>query len=327
MTGFEPYVPDYFVGGCSVFGEGGSVPAEGSPLHGLTVLASGLTGMKALEVDASNAYLAGASTISRLPVAGGTPEIMVAGAMPLATALDASNLYWIDGSVSGQTRVLSVPLTATGWGAFPGDAGASQTATMLASATGNPGAFTLAGGYLYFGAGTVVSRVPVGGGATQTVYSGIAPTGIAVGGDTVYLGDDPNWAIQFVMLSGQFAGLLQGLSGSNFTPTQLALSGGTLYWGDWGGSIEHIMVATPTMGRGIEYTPCGGGACRLNLLRSTANGAVWESGESGCSNLGTVNADSSTYFAVSVSKAGGIAVAGNYFYAVTRVGQLLRFDL
>src|SRR5689334_6715897 len=51
-TGFEPFVPDYFVGGCSFFGGGsGEVPAGGSPLHGLTVVATGLTGMKALEVD------------------------------------------------------------------------------------------------------------------------------------------------------------------------------------------------------------------------------------------------------------------------------------
>ena len=54
---------------------------------------------------------------------------------------------------------------------------------------------------------------------------------------------------------------------------------------------------------------------------------MWESGESSCSNLGKVDSNGTTYFAVSVSKAGGIAAAGNYFYAVTEVGQLLRFDL
>ena len=70
------------------------------------------------------------------------------------------------------------------------------------------------------------------------MVTGIAPTGIAVDGDNVYLGDDPNEAIQFVTLTGQFAGLLQGFHQSNATPTELALKAGTLYWGDWFRNVE-----------------------------------------------------------------------------------------
>jgi len=326
-TGFEPFVPDYFVGGCSFFGGAGAVPAEGSPLHGLTVVATGLTGMTALEVDATNAYLAGAATISRLPLAGGAPTVMVAHAAPVATAMDANNIYWSDSSVSGKTTILSVPLTATGFEAFAGDAGAAQTATMLTSQTGAPGAFTLAAGSIYFAAGSVVWRVATTGGSAQMVYSGLAPTGIAVDGVNVYLGDDPDEAINFVAVSGQFAGLLQGFSFSNATPTQLALNNGVLYWGDWFGSIEHAATASPSTSLGFANTPCGGGGCYPNHLRPGGAGAVWEAGDDNCSSVGTVDVSGSKYFAVSIARVGGIAAAGNYLYAITAVGQLLRFDV
>jgi hypothetical protein len=323
-TGFEPFVPDYFDGGCSFFGGAGEVPAEGSPFHGLTVVATGLKGMTALEVDATNAYLASASSISRLPLAGGAAQVMVANAMPVATASDDSNIYWSDSSVSGKTTILSATLTATGWNAFAG--GAGQTATMLAQEPGAPGAFILAAGTLYFAAGSVVWRVSTAGGAAQMVYSGLAPTGIAVDGVNVYLGDDPDEAIQFVTTSGQFAGLLQGFSLSNATPTQLAFSNGNLYWGDWFGAIEHAPV---TNANAVDYarTPCGGAGCYPNHLRPAGAVVVWEAGDDSCSSVGKVDATGSTYFATNVAAVGGIAVSGSHFYAVTAVGQLLRFDL
>jgi hypothetical protein len=325
-TGFEPFVPDYYVGSCSFIGGAGTVPDAGSPLHGLTVVATGLTGMVALEADATNAYLAGASTISRLPLAGGTPTVMVVHAAPVATAADANNIYWSDSSVSGQTTILRAPLTATGFEAFVGDGAAAQTATTIVSKPGAPGAFTMAGGTIYFAAGSAVWRVPTAGGSAQMVYSPFAPTGIAVDGDNVYLGDDPNEAIQFVSVSGQFAGVLQGFALSNATPRQLAVSNGILYWGDWFGSIEHAPVANPNS-LGYANTPCGGAGCYPNKLRPAGAGVAWEAGDDNCGNVGTADATGSKYFAVSIAPVGGIAVAGNYLYAVTGVGQLLRFDL
>jgi len=132
-TGFEPFVPDYFDGGCSFFGGAGEVPAEGSPFHGLTVVATGLKEMIGLEVDATNAYLASASSISRLPLAGGAAQVMVMNAMPIGMAIDDSNVYWSDAGVSGQTTIQSVPLTATN----------ATTTTTLAQKPGAPGAFTM----------------------------------------------------------------------------------------------------------------------------------------------------------------------------------------
>jgi hypothetical protein len=323
-TGSEPFVPDYYIGDCSFFGGAGKVPDSGSPLHGLTVVASGLPGMVALEVDATNAYLASASTISRLPLAGGAAQVMVTNAKPVATAIDANNIYWLDASVSGKTTVLSAPLTATGLDVMAG--AATSRPAQLASETGAPGAFTMAGSTLAFAAGSVVWRVPAAGGPAQMVYSGLAPTGIAVDGDNYYLGDDPNEAIQFVSVTGQFAGLLQGFSFSNATPTELAVSSGILYWGDWFGSIEHAPV-TNANALGFANTPCGGGGCYPNHLRPSGTGAVWEAGDESCSSVGMVDASGSKYFAVDISVVGGIAAAGNHLYAVTAVGQLLRFDL
>jgi len=324
-TGFEPFVPDYFDGKCTFIGDSGAVPDEGSPFHGLTVVAKGLTGVTGLEVDGTNAYLASATSLSRLALAGGTPEVMVMNAKPVAIAIDASNIYWSDARTSGRTDLLRAPLTATGLNAM---AGASNPAPeLLVSEPGAPGAFTMAGGYLYFTAGNVIWRVSTAGGSAQMVYSGLAPTGIAVEGNNVYLGDDPNEAIQFVTVSGQFAGLLQGFSISNATPTQLTVSNGILYWGDWYGSIEWAGTASPTTTLGGARTPCGGAGCYPNHLRPAGTGAVWEAGDDNCSSVGKVDTSGSTYFAVSLSRVGGIAVAGNHLYAVTDFGQLLRFDL
>src|SRR3954467_13639848 len=88
--GFEPAPLPYFYGTCSFGGAASLVPTDRGQLpYGLTVLATGLPRTVALEVDATNAYFAPSSALMRLPLAGGTPEMMVAGVAPLLTAIDA----------------------------------------------------------------------------------------------------------------------------------------------------------------------------------------------------------------------------------------------
>jgi hypothetical protein len=323
---FEAYIPPYFVGTCDFASSAGAIPSGAGTLpYGLTVLATGLKGIIALEVDSSNAYFATATTLSRMSLSGGAPEVMVAGVGPVATALDANNLYWSDSSISGQTTILSVPLSASGWQAFA-DGGAEKTATRLASQTGSAGAFALADGYLYFGVGNGVWRVPTAGGTATTVVTGIAPKGIAVRGDIVYLADDPNEAIQQVQLTGQYAGVLGGFKASYVTPKQIAVNGGDLYWGDWYGSVEYVAIAAPGSLQ-LFSTPCHGGACQLNLVRPAGTGVVWESGESSCSNVGIATPSGATWYAISIAKTKAIAASGTYVYAATSAGELLRWSL
>jgi hypothetical protein len=327
-TGFEPAPLPYFYGTCRLFEAGSLVPTDRGPLpFGLTVLATGLPRTVALEVDATNFYLATSSALLRLPLSGGTPETMISGAAPVATAIDADNLYWIDGGVTGQTTILRAPLAATGWAAFPGDAGGAQTATMLAAMAGTPGPFIVAGGHVYFTVGNVVSRVPTGGGAVQMVTSGFTVTGMAVGGDVAYFGEYSNETIQRLSLTGTLPGVPSIVAASYASPTELAFNGGELYWGDWFGGVEYFLAATPTMGQRFA-TDCGFNSIPCEYrFRPGGRGAVWGSESGDCGSIGKVNPTGSELMAGGLASLGGLAATAAHAYATTSLGELLRLDL
>jgi hypothetical protein len=338
--------PDYFLGDCEFAHSSGAVPTDAGALpHGLTVLATGVEGSSGIEVDGTYAYLAGGSTISRIPLAGGAPVVMVSNAQPVAMGIANGAIVWSDQSVPMQTAILSVPLTATGWAAFSGgdggtpagdagdagnagdagDAGA-PVATTLATMSGGPGAFTVAGGYVYFTAGSVVARVPTAGGPVETVANGIGPTGIAVSATTAYFGDSPNEGIDQVMLGVPDGGPIGGFAVSNGTPTQLALSGSDLYWGDWFGGIESVPLAMPYAYQDFG-TPCGGGACYPRHVRAGGPGAIWESGDNICGSVGVAGGPGGgKLFADGLAAISSIAADGQHLYAVSILGELLRWD-
>ncbi len=239
-------------------------------------------------------------------------------------------------------RILSVPLTAVGWVAFTGtdggttradagslDAGAgvaSPPATMLATVPGAAGAFALAGSYAYFAAGSVVARVPTGGGLVETVASGLAPTGIAVGPNLVYLGDANNDVIDQAYMGFPDGGPIGIFTPSHGTPTQLALGSADLYWGDAFGAVDHVALDTPSLFDGFR-TPCGGGACYPRHVRSGGPGAVWEAGDNICGHVGTVSPRGTTLFATNIAAVQSLAVDAQHLYANTVLGEVLRFDL
>ena len=317
----------YFVGGCGTSSGSAAVPTDVSTLpYGLTVLATGLSGVGTLEADATNVYLSSSGSIYRMLLANGASSVMVSGASPTATAIDGNNIYWSDGTVVGQTTILSAPLSATGWSAFNGSAGMTAATLDFARSPGAPGVLTLAGGSIYFSAGDVLARVPVGGGSVEPIVSGVSPTGIAVGSDQVYLGDNPNETIDGVALTGGNAGTLGVFAQSYATPSQLALAGGNLYWGDWLGGIESVPIATPDASA-ISGTPCGGGACYPRLVRPGGSGAVWEADDSICGSVGEAGPSGTVWFAVGLRTIDAIAAADGHLYAVTGLGELLRWDL
>jgi hypothetical protein len=327
-AGFEAPPLPYFYGTCSSFKAATPVPTDQGPLpYGLTVLATGLPRTVSLEVDATNAYLATSGALMRLPLAGGTPVTMVAGAAPIATAIDATNVYWIDGGVTGQTTILRAPLTATNWVAFAGDGGGAQAATTLATQTGDPGAFTVAGGYVYFAVGSAVSRVPTGGGTVQTVETTYPPTGMAVGGDALYLGEYSGETIQRVPLTGTLPATPSFLKMAYVVPTELVLNGGDLYWGDWYGGAEYYPTATPAAGQRYG-TNCSGGSgpCKYRF-RAGGPGAIWTAPSDECGSLGKVNPSGSELMAGGLGSFGGIAADATHAYATTSLGELLRWDL
>lgn len=325
--------PDYFVGQCEV----GGVPTDGGVLpRGLTVLATGITAPGGLAVDATYAYFATSSGISRVPLAGGSPVMMVSGASPLSMALSGNALVWSDATIASTTTVLTVPVTAVGWSAFgAGDAGSgapdagadsgAAVATQLAAIAGSPGAFTVADA-VYFTADSVVYRVATTGGPVQTVSSGLAPTGIAVGSATAYLGDSNNESIDAVALGPTDGGPIESFAISNASPTQVAINDGNLYWGDFFGAIEYVAIATPDAVQ-VFGTPCGGAGCYPNFVVAGGPGALWEADDGICGHVGTVGPQGTTLFATNIDPAQAIAGDAQHLYVATTEGQLLRWDL
>src|SRR5262249_35078683 len=115
--------------------------------HGLTVLAQGVSGPVGLEVDATYAYFANDSTISRIALAGGgSPVVMVSHVQPAAMGITNDSVIWADRSLAMQTVVMSAPLTATGWvgptvadgGTSSGDAGTPTSDASIPTNDASP---------------------------------------------------------------------------------------------------------------------------------------------------------------------------------------------
>jgi hypothetical protein len=117
----------------------------------------------------------GVSIATTLPQAAPTSVLAMAGE-PWDVALDAANVYWADSALgTDHQRVMWAPRTG-------------GTATALTPAQGVIYKIAVAGGYVYWTAGSTVSRAKVGGnGAVETLASGeTQPWGIAVDGNHVY---------------------------------------------------------------------------------------------------------------------------------------------
>jgi hypothetical protein len=315
--GFEPAPLPYFFGTCTSFGAASPVPTDRTLPYGLKVVATGLPKTIDLQVDATNAYLATSSALLRLPLAGGAPEMIAGGVAPVTIAIDADNIYWVDGATAGQMTILRAPLTATG-----------ATPTMLASQAGTPGPFTVGGGFVYFAVGTTIWRVPTGGGTVQTVSTTMEPRGLAATSDAVYFSEYTNETIQRVPLTGTLPAAPAFLKLAYAVPTAVALNGGDLYWDDWFGGMEYLVLATPTTGQryGSDCSGSGfGGPCEYRL-RPAGRGAIWASDPDGCGSIGHVNHDVSELMAGGLAAIGGIAGDGTHAYATTALGELLRFD-
>lgn len=315
--GFEPLPSPYFYGTCFIGFGSTPVPTDRGPLQfGLTVLATGLPRTVGLEMDAANFYLVTSTGILRLPVStpGGTPEMMVTGASPVAAAIDTENIYWVDVRVAGQTTIMRAPLTATG-----------QAGTMLASQAGMPGPFTVAGGFAYFATDKVVSRVPTAGGTVQMVSTTIAPRGLAANTDALFFTEFSDETIQRVSLAGTLPATPTFFKLAYAVPTSIAMNGGDLYFDDWFGGLEYVPIAAPTTGRRFSDR-CRDAACEYRL-RPAARGAIWASEAGDCGSIGKVNPDGSELMAADLAPIGGIAGTSTHAYATTTLGELLRLDL
>jgi hypothetical protein len=290
----------------------------------MKLLAMDVQATGGLAVEGDNAYFGTADSLQRVAASGGSPKVMVSGAKPVALGIDGTKLIWEDASDSAKTEVLSVPLDALDFAAH-GAAGAT-VATVLASKSGAAGAFAIAGGFVYFTAANIVSRVPVAGGDVQELVSGLVPTGVAASDTDLYIGDDDSESVAQASLP---SGTVVAYKPADATPTQLVVNGGALYLGDWFGNVE----VTPLANFGsFQYfgTGCGGpfqGGCYPRHLASGGPGAVWESGDQRCSAVGTASPTGVVFFAKNISGVQSLTADATHLYANTIDGELIRWDL
>jgi hypothetical protein len=290
----------------------------------MKLLATDIQATGGLAVAGDNAYFGTTDSLELIPLSGGSPKVMVTGAKPVGLGIGGSRLIWEDASDSAKTEVLSVPLDALDFTAH-GAAG-DTVASVLASKDGAAGAFTIAGGFVYFTAANIVSRVPIAGGDAQELVSGLVPTGVAASDSDLYVGDDDSESVAQASLP---SGTVVAYKPADATPTQLVVNGGYLYLGDWFGNVE----VTPLASFGsFQYfgTGCGGpfqGGCYPRHLASGGPGAVWESGDQRCSAVGTAGPTAAVFFAKNISGVQSLTADATHFYANTIEGELLRWDL
>src|SRR4051812_16275399 len=103
----------------------------------MKLLATNVRALGGLAVDDKYAYFGTADGLQRIPLSGGSPNVMVTGAKPVALGIDGGKLIWEDASDPTKTEVLSVPLDALDALDFTahGDPGDS-VAKVLASKVG-----------------------------------------------------------------------------------------------------------------------------------------------------------------------------------------------
>lgn len=316
--GSEPAPLPYFYGTCHFGGTASLVPTDRGQLpYGLTVLATGLPRTVALEVDATNFYMATSSAILRMPLSGGTRETMVTGVAPVVTAIDDQSIYWLDSGVAGMITILKVSLTASG-------AQSTMLAAQPAGTNGRASQFTVGGGFVYFSADNTIWRVPTGGGAVQTVSTAMEPRGIAAAADAIYFTEFSNETIQKVSVIGTLPGTPAFLKMAYAVPNAIVLTGPDLYWTDWFGGMEYLVLAAPTTGK-RQGSDCSGGPCEPRL-RAGGSGAIWASEPDDCGSVGRVNHDVSELMAGGLAPIGGVAATSSHAYATTTLGELLRWD-
>jgi hypothetical protein len=139
-------------------------------------LASGQGGSDQILVDAQSAYLA-TGRLLRVPIGGGAPVDLGVAGMGEPTQDDANLYTFIGGQYEGQPNtIVRVPKSG---GAATTLATTDQAAVDLA----------LSGGYLYWAANRVFSRMPVGGGPIEQLASdpNLCPGHLRIAGDFAYV--------------------------------------------------------------------------------------------------------------------------------------------
>jgi hypothetical protein len=198
------------------------------------VLAQGQGWLKGIAVDSTSVYWAGASGVSKVPLGGGTPELLAAGSQVSALAVDAAYVYWSDLVVDAVAVIRSVPVGGGALATLAAEAGAPSSFIALDTTS-----------VYWVSGGQALVRALKTGGAVTTLIPSIGGGGpIAVDATQVYFpgtGDE----MFSVMSEPKAGGAASELAVDQSGLTRFALDGTTVYWVD---GLLGTIVSAPTAG-------------------------------------------------------------------------------
>jgi hypothetical protein len=234
------------------------------------------TSANALAVDSQYAFGIAGSTILRVPLNGGSTQVVANGqAAPFSLAIDAANVYWNNLGVAGGGAIVKAPKTG-GNGSTTVLATSAQTlsiATIAVDATkvywydagsimsvpitgGSPSVvasattswIAVSASNLYWLTITDVMKIPLAGGSATSIWSGKKVlSSLTSDGSNLYwfsaIGTIP--ALNTIPLAG---GTPSTFMLSNSVSNGLASDGTNVYWADTQGRVMRMPVAggTPT---------------------------------------------------------------------------------
>lgn len=176
---------------------------------------------RGIAADAANVYWANYFGNAIMQCAaggcGGAPAVFGTGQNTIDVALDATNVHWLNG---GDGMVLTCPKTGC-----PGGAG-----TLLA--TGGTARLATDGVNVYFTQANAIAKVPVGGGATVQLATGLGQTsGIATDGVNVYWTELGTGVVQRCAIGG-CANAPTTLASGLVNPNVITVDGANVYFTD-----------------------------------------------------------------------------------------------
>jgi hypothetical protein len=224
------------------------------------VFATGQMDPKQIATDATYVYwtnggsgpAAGDAGIMRLAKSGGTPTRIVTASFPVAIAVNASFVFWLDydqGTVNRAGLDGTSPTVLAATGAQPASLRVDATNVYWVTRTGQVGKVPILGGtasiytagesspsdlavdstYVYWAdrGNGLVRRVPIKGGAVTTLRTLTRPTAIAVDSTYYFVNDAATGRIYRYPLKGG-AGVVR--SSTEGSVARIILDGSNIFW-------------------------------------------------------------------------------------------------
>ncbi len=212
-----------------------SIPIAGGTA---TTLATNLFQPFFLQHDATNLYWGLYSNdIAQIPLAGGTPIPLQTSnnALLIGLAVDATTVYHTeDYTVPQDCTVVSVP-----------KGGGTRVILASGGSWNHPTGLAVSGGTVYWGVASpgAILTVPVGGGTTSTLVSGVGPIAVVADATNVYWTDSSGAVMKVAQAGGAPVTLA-----TSANPNAIAVDGTYVYWSTLAFSTPSTILKVPIAG-------------------------------------------------------------------------------